>query len=123
MILSFCTTCLKDNGLALLRPSSPPLCKEFLATTPFGRCSEFCKGNLGLGLSSFEKMGKFPCLWGIKPLEAEALMSPGEVETINVTPARKRVKDGLRVAPGCQAHQLATFDKLDPWIISFGFGM
>ena len=52
-------------------------------------------------------MGKLPCLWGIKPLEVEALMSPGEVETINATPARKCVKDGLRVALGCQAHQLA----------------
>ena len=71
------------------------------------RCSEFCKGNLGLELPSFKKMGKLPCLLGIKPLEVEALMSLGEVETISATPGRKHVKDGLRVVPGCQAHQLA----------------
>ena len=46
-------------------------------------------------------------LAGYKTLEAEALMSPREVETINLTPARNCVKDDLRAVLGCQAHQLA----------------
>ena len=46
-------------------------------------------------------MDKLSCLQGIKPLEAEALMSLGEVETMYATPMRKRVKDGLRAASVC----------------------